>query len=78
MATSEPGAEAKGAVFGEAFVKQLTHFVQTFMAMDKAQSSVKKVFSPKVFGKVELGRAHSFGRGTSQGFLGNQGPRTSE
>ena len=49
MATSEAGAEAKGNLFGDAFVKQLTQFVQAVMAKDKAEDSLKRVFNPKVY-----------------------------
>ncbi|KAJ1148937.1 hypothetical protein NDU88_001761 [Pleurodeles waltl] len=50
LSTSEAGAEAQGHLFGDPFVKELGKFVATFSALDKAQSSIKKIFPGKVFG----------------------------
>ncbi|KAM8960766.1 uncharacterized protein RCH25_036533 [Pelodytes ibericus] len=40
MPHTEPGPKANGLLFGDTFVKDLGSFVQTFTALDKAQSRV--------------------------------------
>ncbi|XP_063289505.1 uncharacterized protein LOC134573649 [Pelobates fuscus] len=65
MASNEPGASANGLLFGESFVKDLGSYVKTFTALDKAQSSIKRVFSPKVFGGAG-GRLTQFARAWSR------------
>ncbi|CAH2224707.1 Hypothetical predicted protein, partial [Pelobates cultripes] len=62
MATNEPGAAAKGLLFGKSFVKELRSFVKTFTALDKAQSFIKRVFHQKVFGVAGRGRSCLCGR----------------
>ncbi|KAM4697809.1 uncharacterized protein WCC33_013413 [Rhinophrynus dorsalis] len=62
MATSEPGPSAQGQLFGDSFIKELGQFVSSFTALDKAQSSLKKVFNPKIFTKARRSRGRSSGR----------------
>ncbi|KAM4723098.1 uncharacterized protein WCC33_009318 [Rhinophrynus dorsalis] len=62
MANSEPGPSANGLLFGDSFIKEIGKFVSTFTALDKAQTSLKKVFSPKVFTRAGRGRGRSLGR----------------
>ncbi|XP_053321093.1 uncharacterized protein LOC128492534 [Spea bombifrons] len=64
MATKEPGQAANGLLFGDSFVKDVGSFVKTFTALDKAQSSMKRVFAPKVFAGAGRSRGRSSGRGT--------------
>ncbi|KAM8945686.1 uncharacterized protein RCH25_049004 [Pelodytes ibericus] len=72
MAISEPGPKAKGLLFGDSFVKELGAFVQTFTALDKAQSNMRRVFNQKVF--VRAGRTR--GRLAGRSFRGqSRGPR---
>ncbi|KAM4698712.1 uncharacterized protein WCC33_014250 [Rhinophrynus dorsalis] len=63
MANSEPGPSARGQLFGDTFIKDLGKFVSSFTALDKAQSSLRKVFRPKqIFDKAGRGRGRSPGR----------------
>ncbi|KAM8971981.1 uncharacterized protein RCH25_017586 [Pelodytes ibericus] len=77
MATNEPGPQAKGMLFGDNFVKELGSFVQTFTAIDKAQSSMKRVFTTKVFGGAGRYRGRLPGRGSRGPFRGSRGPGSS-
>ncbi|KAM4808182.1 LOW QUALITY PROTEIN: uncharacterized protein WCC33_003912 [Rhinophrynus dorsalis] len=56
MATSGPGPQVKGFLYRDNFVMEFVSFVQTFTALDKAQSSMKWVFGPKVFHGAGRGR----------------------
>ncbi|KAJ1143653.1 hypothetical protein NDU88_009958 [Pleurodeles waltl] len=67
LSNSEAGATAQGNLFGDPFVKELGKFVATFSALDKAQTSIKKVFPVKVFGGAGRGRGHSSSRSFQQG-----------
>ncbi|KAM4690570.1 uncharacterized protein WCC33_017974 [Rhinophrynus dorsalis] len=62
LATTEPGPSAKGLLFGESFIKDLGKFVSSFTALDKAQTSMRKVFRSGVFDKAGRGRGRSPGR----------------
>lgn len=62
LATLEAGPSAEGNLFGDPFVKELGKFVNTFNSLDKAQTSVKRIFSPCVFGAAGRGRGRSTGR----------------
>ncbi|KAM8930673.1 uncharacterized protein RCH25_006588 [Pelodytes ibericus] len=77
MATNEPGPQAKGMLFGDNFVKELGSFVQTFTVIDKAQSSMKRVFTTKVFGGAGRYRGRLPGRGSRGPFRGSRGPGSS-
>ncbi|XP_078541642.1 uncharacterized protein LOC144827071 [Lissotriton helveticus] len=67
LSSSEAGAVAQGALFGDPFVKELGKFVATFSALDKAQASMKKMLPKKVFGGAGRGRGRSSGRQFQQG-----------
>ncbi|XP_069094160.1 uncharacterized protein [Pleurodeles waltl] len=67
LSNSEAGAVAQGNLFGDPFLKELSKFVATFSALDKAQSSIKKIFPGKVFGGAGRGRGCSSGRAFQQG-----------
>ncbi|XP_069486881.1 uncharacterized protein [Ambystoma mexicanum] len=62
MSEREGGPAAQGNLFGDSFLKDLSAYVHTFTALDKAQVNIKKVFAPKVFNKAGRGRARSSGR----------------
>ncbi|KAM4747505.1 uncharacterized protein WCC33_005072 [Rhinophrynus dorsalis] len=62
LATTEPGPAAKGLLLGESFIKDLGKFVSSFTALDKAQTSMRKVFRSRVFDKAGRGRGRSPGR----------------
>ncbi|CAH2322205.1 Hypothetical predicted protein [Pelobates cultripes] len=72
MALNEPGAQANGLLFGENFVKELTSFIHTFPALDKAQSNIHKVVNPRVFGGARRARSHLSGRVTRSLFRQNR------
>ncbi|KAM4748674.1 LOW QUALITY PROTEIN: uncharacterized protein WCC33_006046 [Rhinophrynus dorsalis] len=61
LANSEPGPSAKGLLFGDTFIKDLGKFVASFTALDKAQTSLRKVFRPHIFDKAGRGRGRSPG-----------------
>ncbi|XP_078514883.1 uncharacterized protein LOC144773614 [Lissotriton helveticus] len=67
LATSEAGPLADGNLFGDPFVKELGKFVNTFNSLDKAQTSVKRIFTPRVFGAAGRGRGRSTGRPYNRG-----------
>ncbi|KAM8972344.1 calcium-activated potassium channel subunit alpha-1a-like [Pelodytes ibericus] len=48
MAASEPGQKANGMLFRNTFIKDLGSFVQTFSALDRAQTTMRSVFQPQV------------------------------
>ncbi|KAM4706237.1 LOW QUALITY PROTEIN: uncharacterized protein WCC33_010960 [Rhinophrynus dorsalis] len=78
LATSEPGPQAKGLLCLDNFVKELGSFVQPFMALDKAQSNMKRVFSPKVFPEAGRGRGRLPGQVTRGPSHGSRGPNHSK
>lgn len=70
LANSEAGAIAQGGLFGKPFVRELGKFVNTFTSLDKAQSTIKKVF-PLVFRGAGRGRGLSDGRQPHQNQKGS-------
>lgn len=62
LATSEAGPIAQGGLFGDPFVKELGKFVSTFNSLDKAQSTVKRIFNARVFTGAGRGRGRSTGQ----------------
>lgn len=73
MALNEPGKEAQGLLFGDSFIKELGKFVGTFTALDKAQASMRKVFSLKVSPRAGSGRGRLSGRAQYQSRGTNRG-----
>ncbi|XP_044157590.1 uncharacterized protein LOC122943702 [Bufo gargarizans] len=73
LALTEAGKEAQGLLFGESFIKDLGRFVGAFTALDKAQSSMKRVFHGRVSTRAGSfrgrlsGRAHFQSRATGRG-----------
>ncbi|XP_078538216.1 uncharacterized protein LOC144823513 [Lissotriton helveticus] len=67
LATAEAGPIAQGKLFGEPFIKELNKFVTTFSALDRAQTSIKKIFPGRVFAGAGRGRGRSSGRQFQQG-----------
>ncbi|KAM4771026.1 tyrosine-protein kinase FRK [Rhinophrynus dorsalis] len=53
MASTEAGPETNGLLFGESFIKNLEKFVNTFMALNKAQTPIKTVFNRSVLVRAE-------------------------
>ncbi|KAJ1128513.1 hypothetical protein NDU88_006891 [Pleurodeles waltl] len=45
LANNEAGSSANGMLFGDKFISNLSKYVATFTALDKAQSNIKKVFT---------------------------------
>lgn len=66
LADSEAGAVAQGGLFGEPFIKELGKFVSTFTSLDKSQTSIKKVFTSRVFRGAGRGRGRSAGQTSQQ------------
>ncbi|XP_040298690.1 uncharacterized protein LOC121009547 [Bufo bufo] len=72
LALTEAGKEAQGLLFGESFIKDLGRFVGAFTALDKAQSSMKRVFHGRVSTRAGSfrgrlsGRAHFQSRGRAE------------
>ncbi|XP_044137826.1 uncharacterized protein LOC122928733 [Bufo gargarizans] len=73
MALTEAGKEAQGLLFGDSFIKDLGKFVGAFTALDKAQSSMRKVFHGRVSNRAGSfrgrlsGRVHFQTRGSARG-----------
>ncbi|XP_040290231.1 uncharacterized protein LOC121002763 [Bufo bufo] len=73
LALSEAGKEAQGLLFGEPFIKELGRYVGAFTALDKAQSSMKRVFNNRFSNRAGSsrgrlsGRSYSHSRGTGRG-----------
>ena len=49
LATLGEGPSADGQLFGDNFIKEISRYVATLSSIDKAQLSLKKVFSQHVF-----------------------------
>ncbi|XP_056407601.1 uncharacterized protein LOC130301433 [Hyla sarda] len=48
LATTEPESSTEGLLFGDTFIKEINKYVALFSSLDKAQTSLKKVFQPRV------------------------------
>ncbi|KAJ1125187.1 hypothetical protein NDU88_003623 [Pleurodeles waltl] len=72
LAGSDPGVKAKGLLFGDSFIKELSKHVATFSSLDEAQQSLKKMFSSRVFTRAGRGRNRFAGR--SYANQGSRGP----
>ncbi|KAJ1193692.1 hypothetical protein NDU88_002988 [Pleurodeles waltl] len=73
LSTKEEGLKAEGLLFGDSFIKEMSRYVSTFASIDKAQSSMKKIFSQRVFGRAGRGRSRFAGRYSSRGQFLNRG-----
>lgn len=62
LATSEAWPVAEGNLFGDPIVRELGKFVNTFNSLDKAQPSIKRIFTPRAFGAAGHGRGQSTSR----------------
>ncbi|XP_056375621.1 uncharacterized protein LOC130273222 isoform X1 [Hyla sarda] len=62
LASNEPTHPTEGMLFGEDFINQIGKYVGLFSSINKAQTSLKKVFSNRVFGRAGKGRSRSSGR----------------
>lgn len=61
LASSEAGAVAEGGLFGDPFVKELGKFVSTFTSLDKARSSIKRVFQNRFSQRAGRGLGQTTG-----------------
>ncbi|XP_044130837.1 uncharacterized protein LOC122923981 [Bufo gargarizans] len=66
LALTETGKEAQGLLFGESFIKDLGRYVGAFTALDKAQSSMKRVFQGRVSTRAGSFRGRLSGRAQYQ------------
>ncbi|XP_069088966.1 uncharacterized protein [Pleurodeles waltl] len=66
LACSEAGPSADGLLFGSSFIKELAKFCSTFLSLDKAQMSLKKVFKRSLFARAGRFGGRMPGRGTFQ------------
>ncbi|XP_040290011.1 uncharacterized protein LOC121002639 [Bufo bufo] len=73
LALTEAGKEAQGLLFGESFIKDMGRFVGTFTALDKAQSSMRRVFHGRVSHRAGSGRGRLSGRASFQARGANRG-----
>ncbi|XP_056400569.1 uncharacterized protein LOC130294571 [Hyla sarda] len=62
LATAEPANPTNGMLFGEDFIRELNKYVGLFSSLNKAQVSMKKVFSSRIFGRAGKGRGRFSGR----------------
>ncbi|XP_040204919.1 uncharacterized protein LOC120936540 [Rana temporaria] len=65
LAESEPGPSADGMLFGDSLLKDVNKFVGLFTSLDKAQNSLRKAGTPKVFNRAGRNRGRSAGRAPS-------------
>ncbi|KAJ1147263.1 hypothetical protein NDU88_000144 [Pleurodeles waltl] len=63
------GLEANGLIFGDSFVKELSKYVATFASIDKAQSSMQKIFHSHDFGRAGKRRSRFADRFTHRGVV---------
>ncbi|XP_056410408.1 uncharacterized protein LOC130344431 [Hyla sarda] len=62
LAETEPGPSAAGMLFGDSLMKDVNRFVGLFTGLDKAQNSLKKSGSSKIFPRAGRSRGRSAGR----------------
>ncbi|XP_056388928.1 uncharacterized protein LOC130283441 [Hyla sarda] len=62
LAETEPGPSAAGMLFGDSLMKDVNRFVGLFTGLDKAQTSLKKSGSSKIFPRAGRSRGRSAGR----------------
>nr|XP_014340700.1 PREDICTED: uncharacterized protein LOC106702552 [Latimeria chalumnae] len=81
LALKEFGPDAKGLLFGDPFLKELSQTVRTFSSLDHASSSLRRSLAPRVFGRAGGNRGPPSGcgqassqaapRGDFRGFRGS-------
>ncbi|XP_069098274.1 olfactory receptor 1468-like [Pleurodeles waltl] len=52
LSSKEEGLNADGLLFGDSFIKEMSKYFSTFNSLDKAHSSMKRIFSNRVFGRA--------------------------
>ncbi|XP_056402122.1 uncharacterized protein LOC130295423 [Hyla sarda] len=62
LAETEPGPAAEGLLFGDTLIKDINKMVGLYTSLDKAQTSLKKSSSAKVFTTAGRSRSRSAGR----------------
>ncbi|XP_040181002.1 uncharacterized protein LOC120914355 [Rana temporaria] len=62
LAESEPGPSAEGMLFGDMVIKDINKFVGLFTSLDKAQNSLRRTGTNKVFNRAGRSRGRSAGR----------------
>ncbi|XP_044149929.1 uncharacterized protein LOC122938468 [Bufo gargarizans] len=66
LALTESGRDAQGLLFGDSFIKDLNRYVGAFTALDKAQSSMRRVFQGRVSTRAGSSRGRLSGRSSFQ------------
>ncbi|XP_044129979.1 uncharacterized protein LOC122923262 [Bufo gargarizans] len=66
LALTESGRDAQGLLFGDSFIKDLSRYVGAFTALDKAQSSMRRVFQGRVSTRAGSSRGRLSGRSSFQ------------
>ncbi|XP_044134250.1 uncharacterized protein LOC122936383 [Bufo gargarizans] len=66
LSLSESGKEAQGLLFGDPFIKELGKYVGAFTALDKAQSSMRRVFQSRFSSRAGSLRGRLSGRSNFQ------------
>ncbi|XP_056413656.1 uncharacterized protein LOC130356331 [Hyla sarda] len=64
LANTEPANPTEGLLFGDQNIKEISKYVGLFSGLDKAQSSIKKVYANKVFTRAGKNRCCFSGRNT--------------
>nr|XP_014343338.1 PREDICTED: uncharacterized protein LOC102345931 [Latimeria chalumnae] len=81
LAQKEFGPEAKGLLFGEPFLLELSKTVRTFASLDRASVALRRSLSSQVFSRAGGNRGPPSGRGSAlqtRGPVGNfRGSRSS-
>ncbi|XP_044130591.1 uncharacterized protein LOC122923810 [Bufo gargarizans] len=66
LALTEAGKDAQGLLFGDSFIKDLSRYVGAFTVLDKAQSSMRRVFQGRVSTRAGSSRGRLSGRSSFQ------------
>ncbi|XP_056421517.1 uncharacterized protein LOC130361894 [Hyla sarda] len=67
LASNESSNPKDNFLFGDQFIKEISKYVGLFSSLDKAQTSLKKVFSSKVFTRAGRSRSRFSGRAQFRG-----------
>ncbi|XP_044142751.1 uncharacterized protein LOC122932427 [Bufo gargarizans] len=62
LALTEAGKDAQGLLFGDSFIKELGKYVGAFTALDKAQTSMRRVFQGRFSNRAGSARGRLSGR----------------